>query len=93
MDEHDNQTRWRITMALIGLLLISFGAYLVYEKVGLAILSGVTEERAGLTYRAEEPVLFWISVSMFAVIGLGIVVLGLAMLWNILRPGNGSGDR
>ncbi len=92
MDEDDNEMSWRVTSIILGLLLILFGGYLVYEKVGLAIIEGVTEERAGLTYRDAEPVSFWISVSMFAIIGSGIVTFGLAILWQIRRPGGRDDD-
>lgn len=75
----------KFALWLLGSALAVFGAYLVYEKVALAILSGVTEDRAGLTDRADEPILFWISVLMFAVFGGVICVFGLWALWNAIR--------
>lgn len=93
MNEDDNEMSWRVTSAVLGLLLVIFGGYLVYEKVGLALIEGVTEERAGLTYRDAESISFWMSVSMFAIIGVGIVTFGLAVLWQIFRPDRNDDDQ
>ncbi len=82
--------RYGIGLILSALPLL-FGGYLVYEKVALAIITGVTEERSGLTYRAAEPVGFWISVGMFAVFGSMIAALGLWGLWQTFKP-DGKSD-
>lgn len=79
--------RWTNTLALLllGVSLTAFGAYLLYEKVALPIFTGVADERGGLTYRTEEPVLFWVSVLMFAAIGLVICSLGVWTLRNAIK--------
>jgi len=63
-----------------------FGGFLIYEKAALPVLNGVTEERSGLTYRADEPIMFWISVSMFAIFGAVIALIGLWGFWKLLWP-------
>lgn len=82
MEPHHIWTR--LAGALGGLLLTVFGGYLLYEKVGLSLLDGQTEERVGTVFRASEPAIFWTSVLSNGVFGIllagaGLFVLGLAL--------------
>ncbi|WP_147372792.1 hypothetical protein [Henriciella mobilis] len=70
----------RLAGAMGGLLLAAFGGYLLYEKVGLSLASGMTEERVGLIKRTEEPGIFWTSVLSNALFGLTLTGLGLTIL-------------
>lgn len=76
----------KLTLCVLGSMLTLFGGYLVYDRTVLPILSGVTEDRAGLTYRAEDPIFFWISVLMFGAIGGVIAGFGLWAWWNAIKP-------
>lgn len=78
----------RLASVLAGLALMLFGAYLLYEKVGLSLASGMTEERVGLILRANEPGIFWTSVLSNALFGLMLAGLGLAILimTTVARP-------
>lgn len=66
---------------LCNVSLLVLGAYLVFEKVVLAIMQGETEERAGMTERVIEPVSFWISVGMFGFFGAMIFSGGVYGFW------------
>lgn len=57
---------------------IVFGGYLVYEKALLPIRTGEALERIGLIERADDPVWFWISITLYGAIGSSIVLAGLA---------------
>lgn len=69
-----------------GATLLTFGSYLLYEKAGLALLRGVTRERVGTVYRADEPGIFWISVLSNGFFGLLLVLAGLTVLLSALGP-------
>jgi len=71
----------RLAGVLVGLALLLFGGYLLYEKVGLALISGETEERVGTVLRAEEPAIFWTAVGSTFLFGLMLVGVGALILW------------
>ena len=71
----------RLAGLLAGLALMLFGGYLLYEKVGLSLASGMTEERVGTVLRAEEPAIFWTAVGSNLVFGLMLVGVGALILW------------
>lgn len=64
---------------------ILFGGYLVYEKVYLAVQTGITLERSGIVERTLEPGSFWTSVTIYGISGLAIAVAGLYFLAWIIR--------
>lgn len=75
----------------LSLLALIFGAYLVYDRVWLAIGTGATEERAGVATRADDPIWFWVSVGMNGFFGSMIVLFGLWGLWLTFRVSPRSG--
>lgn len=69
-----------LAAALAGTCVLIFGSYLLYEKVGLALLRGVASERVGLIHRADEPTVFWISVLTNSLFGLVLLAAGAGVL-------------
>lgn len=74
----------------LSLMALIFGAYLVYDRVWLALKAGETEERVGMIARASDPLWFWVSVGMGGSFG-GLI--GLAGLWGLWVTFRGGSDR
>lgn len=66
-----------LVLSLMALFAVSFGGYLLYEKVYLSILTGQTHERAGIVVFAHEPGGFCAWVVTYGLAGLFIVMAGI----------------
>ena len=67
-------------LCVSALFAILFGGYLIYEKVYLSLLTAHTHERAGIIFRADDPVFFWVWVTTYALAGTWIVITGIFFL-------------
>lgn len=74
-----------VAACAFALFAVLFGGYLVYEKVYLAVRTGITLERSGIVERALEPGSFWTSVTIYGISGTAIAVAGLYFLTWIIR--------
>lgn len=70
----------RLFAGALGTLLTTFGAYILYEKVYLAILYSHSHERVGVVDRAETPFSFWLGIFTYGACSALVVVAGIALI-------------
>ncbi len=81
-------TRW--IGLVLGVILSLFGAYILFEKVFLAISDGQSYERAGIVERTEEPFSFWLGVATYGVCASAVLLGGVAAIFAAARKPSGS---
>lgn len=85
MSDESSSVAFHVCLLAIGLFLVVFGGYLIYEKGWLAIDTGMTEQRAGVLVEADEPAMFWASTVFDMVMGTLVAGFGLAFfVWGFL---------